>query len=278
MTTAWWRWRAASSTPMKTPTTCPPSSAGQRPSDPNCVAVEKRQSLHEKIIRPKSVVQRQFLFLCGKYLSTILIDKRDDCRIICSAAIPLPVRQNTCAKSAKSYNKDDFWKPAVNCRTGNTNTKPNLWRSFLFVCICWFSSVPCDLSDWKQCNLYISSTHYQAGHLVSIWVLPALRVGSSIYSHHTGALCIRQVIVVVISLLLPEMWPLGSFLFCPCITSLKFLSCSPCAVPPFELRSGGAVVPTIASLMSWFSNPKFRGINLTDILWRFLTTSACFLY
>ena len=70
----------------------------------------------------------------------------------------------------------------------------------------------------------------------------------------------------------------GLLSLCPCITSLKFLSCSPCAVPPFELRSGGAVVPTIASLMSWFSNPKFRGINLTDILWRFLTTSACFLY
>ena len=68
----------------------------------------------------------------------------------------------------------------------------------------------------------------------------------------------------------------GLLSLCPCITSLKFLSCSPCAVPPFELRSGGAVVPTIASLMSWFSNPKFRGINLTDILWRFLTTSACF--
>ena len=103
-------------------------------------------------------------------------------------------------------------------------------------------------------------------------------VGTSICTHHTVALCNRQVIVVVISLLLPELWPLGSFLFCPRITSLKFLSCSPCSAPPFELHSGGAVVPTIASLMSWFSNPKFRGINLTDILWRFLTTSACFLY
>ena len=56
---------------------------------------------------------------------------------------------------------------------------------------------------------------------------------------------------------------IGLLSLCPRITSLKFLSCSPCAVPPFELRSGGAVVPTIASLMSWFSNPKFRGINQT---------------
>ena len=61
----------------------------------------------------------------------------------------------------------------------------------------------------------------------------------------------RQVFDVVISLHLPELWPLGSFLFCPCITSLKFLSCSPCTVPPFELYSGGAVVPIIASVMSW---------------------------
>ena len=88
-------------------------------------------------------------------------------------------------------------------------------------------------------------------------------VGNSIWSHHTVALCDRQVLVVVTFLHLPELWPLGSFLFCPCITSLEFLSCSPCAVPPFELHSGGAVVPTIASLMSWFSNPKFRRINLT---------------
>ena len=55
----------------------------------------------------------------------------------------------------------------------------------------------------------------------------------------------------------------GLLSLCPCITSLKFLSCSPCAVPPFELHSGGAVVLIIASLMSWFSNPKFRGINQT---------------
>ena len=116
-----------------------------------CLMISWEKSIIEKIIQPNSetlaVVQRQFFFLCGKYMSTILIDNRDDCRTICSAAIPLPVRQNTCAKSAKNYNKDDFWKPAVNCRTGNTNTKPNLWRTFLFVCICWFSSVPCDLSD-----------------------------------------------------------------------------------------------------------------------------------
>ena len=56
---------------------------------------------------------------------------------------------------------------------------------------------------------------------------------------------------------------IGLLSLCPCITSLKFLSCSPCAVPHFELHSGGAVVLIIASLMSWFSNPKFRGINQT---------------
>ena len=172
-------------------------------------------------------------------MSTILIDNRDDCRTICSAAIPFPAWKNP----AKIHNKDDFCKPVVNCRTGN---RPNQTNTFLFVFICRYSSVLCDLSDRQQGNLYIISSHYQVRHLVSIWVLPALRVGSSRYSHHTGALCTRQVIVVVIFLLLPEMWPLGSFLFCPCITSLEFLSCSPCAVPPFELHSGGAVVLIIA--------------------------------
>ena len=90
-------------------------------------------------------VQRQFLFLRNK---------------ICL--------QNP----AKNYNKDDFWKPVVNCRTGN-RTKPN--QTFLFVCMCCFSSVPCDLSDRQHGNLYIISSYYQVGRLVSIWVLPASR-------------------------------------------------------------------------------------------------------
>ena len=72
-------------------------------------------------------------------------------------------------------------------------------------------------------------------------------VGNSFWSHHTVALCDRQVLVVVTFLHLPELWPLGSFLNSPCITSLEFLTCSPCAVPPFELHSGGAVVLIIAS-------------------------------
>ena len=87
-------------------------------------------------------------------------------------------------------------------------------------------------------------------------------VGSSICLHHTAALCNRQVVVVITFLNLPELWPLGSFLFCPRITSLKFLSCSPCTVPPFELYSGGVVVPIIASAI-------FEHICLSSpLLWR----------
>ena len=130
-----------------------------------CLMISWEKSIIEKIIQPNSetlaVVQRQFFFLCGKYMSTILIDNRDDCRTICSAAIPFPAWQNP----AKNHNKDDFWKPVVNCRTGN-RTKPNL--TFLFMCICCFSSVPCDLSDRQHGNLYIISLHYQVGRLVSI--------------------------------------------------------------------------------------------------------------
>ena len=143
-------------------------------------------------------------------------------------------------------------------------------------CICLFSSVLCDLSDRQPGNLYIISLLIWSEVKWSEYLSSAgftVSTGSSICSHHTGALCIRQVIVVVISLPLPELWPLGSFLFCPRITSLKFLSCSPCAVPPFELYSGGAVVPTIASVMSWFSNPKFRRIFLETFygdFWPFL--------
>ena len=65
----------------------------------------------------------------------------------------------------------------------------------------------------------------------------------------------------------------GLLSLCLCITSLEFLSCSPCVVPPFELHSGGAAVPTIASVMSWFSNTKFRRIFLNTFygdFWPFL--------
>ena len=50
-----------------------------------CLIISWENSIIEKIIQPKSktlaVVQRQFFFLCGKYMSTILIDNRDYCTI-----------------------------------------------------------------------------------------------------------------------------------------------------------------------------------------------------
>ena len=55
---------------------------------------------------------------------------------------------------------------------------------------------------------------------------------------------------------------IGLLSLCPCITSLKFLSCSPCTVPPFELYSGGVVVLIIASAI-------FEHICLSSpLLWR----------
>ena len=120
----------------------------------------------------------------------------------CSAAIPFPVRQihednfhwqqrrlpqyvqqqfhflrsKICVQNpAKNYNKDDFWKPVVNCRTGKGNTKPNLRQTFLFMCFCRFSFVSCDLSEWQQGNLYMFWLLNQVRRLVSIWVLPASR-------------------------------------------------------------------------------------------------------
>merc|ERR1719507_1288644 len=96
-----------------------------------CLMISWENSIIEKIIQPKSktlaVVQRQFFFLCGKYMSTILIDNRDYCRTICSAAIPFSAWKNP----AKIHNKDDFCKLVVNCRTGN---RPNQTNTFLFSC------------------------------------------------------------------------------------------------------------------------------------------------
>ena len=128
--------------------------------------------------------------------------------------------------------------------TGNRTNKLISWNSVEI----WnnsFSYATCliDRSS-KLCSIALL---IQVGDLVNIWVLPASRW--AIRFDHTILLlfCDRQVFVVVTFLHLPELWPLGSFLFCPRITSLKFLSCSSCAVPPFELHSGGAVVLIIAS-------------------------------
>ena len=89
-----------------------------------CLMISWEKSIIEKIIQPNSetlaVVQRQFFFLCGKYMSTILIDNRDYCTI-CSAAIPFSAWKNP----AKIHNKDDFCKPVVNCRTGNRPNQTN---------------------------------------------------------------------------------------------------------------------------------------------------------
>ena len=140
-----------------------------------CLMISWEKLFIDKIIRPKSktytVVQWQFFFLCGKCMRSILMNNRDDCRTICSAAIPFPVWQNP----AKYHNKDDFWKPVVNCRTGKGNTKPNLRQTFLFMCFYCFSSVSCDLSERQQGNLYIIWLLYQVRRPVSIWVLPASR-------------------------------------------------------------------------------------------------------
>ena len=162
---------------MKTSITCPPPF----PSNHHivivsqCLMISWEKLFIDKIIRPKSktytVVQWQFFFLCGKCMRSILMNNRDDCRTICSAAIPFPVWQNP----AKYHNKDDFWKPVVNCRTGKGNTKPNLRQTFLFMCFYCFSSVSCDLSERQQGNLYIIWLLYQVRRPVSIWVLPASR-------------------------------------------------------------------------------------------------------
>ena len=146
------------------------------------------------------------------------------------------------------------------------------------MCFYCFSSVSCDLSERQQGNLYIFWLLNQVRRLVSIWVLPASRwavpdIHTPYWcSLHQASDCCRYFPSFTGTV------TIGLLSICPRITSLKFLSCSPCAVPPFELHSGGAVVLIIASLMSWFSNPKFRGINPKDILWRFSNTSACFLY
>ena len=150
--------------------------------------------------------------------------------------------------------KTTIWNRFVNCRTGNrTNKNP----TFLFVCICWFSSVSCELSERQQvifhsitfikwdvswvfefCRLHGGQFHLFTSHWCS---LHQASVGCPYFPSFTGTVYH------------------GLLSICPCITSLKFLSCSPCTVPPFELYSGGAVVLIIAPVI-------FRHTCLSSLL------------
>ena len=64
-------------------------------------------------IETQAVLQRQFCFLCSKYMGTIYIDNRDDYRTMYSAAIPLPVRQNTSSNFCKELQQQRLLKTGL---------------------------------------------------------------------------------------------------------------------------------------------------------------------
>ena len=134
------------------------------------------------------------------------------------------------------------------CSTGNGTNKLNSWN---IVSSCCFSSVLCDLSNWQQVICIISFTKSSRTTLSEYLSFAGFTVGSSqlltpycCFLWQASDCChyFPSFTGIVTEWLLS---------LCPRITSLKFSSCSPCTVPPFELYSGGAVVPTIASVMSW---------------------------
>ena len=89
-----------------------------------------------------------------------------------SAAIPLPARQNMCAKSCKELQQRRLLETGRELPHRKWNqTKPNLsFCLYLLVKLCPMRPVRPTAG-----NLYIISLHYQVGRLVSIWVLPASR-------------------------------------------------------------------------------------------------------
>ena len=74
----------------------------------------------------------------------------------------------------------------------------------------------------------------------------AFRSNSRQFWNQTAARAAGKCLVSSAFLLLLETWLLGSFLFA-LFHSLKPLSCSSCAAPPFELCSGGVDEVTVAS-------------------------------
>ena len=105
-----------------------------------------------------------------------------------------------------------------------------------------FEIIHCPLTDVLLFDLFLTTQlfcfpchcYYQAGDLLT----------SDCCSLHQAGACCRCFPSLTGTV------TIGLLSLCPCITSLEFLSCSPCVVPPFELHSGGAAVPTIASVMS----------------------------
>ena len=74
----------------------------------------------------------------------------------------------------------------------------------------------------------------------------AFRSNSKQFWNQTAARAAGKCLVSSAFLFLLETWLLGSFLFA-LFHSLKLLSCSSCAAPPFELCSGGVDEVTVAS-------------------------------
>ena len=81
---------------------------------------------------------------------------------------------------------------------GGQNWKEVFWTSFQF---------------WPPGGVLvicISSHHIIKLDVSWVFELCRLHSGHFHFTHHTVGFCIRQVIVVIISLHLPELWPLGS--------------------------------------------------------------------
>ena len=114
-----------------------------------------------------------------------------------------------------------------------------------------FEIIHCPLTDVLLVDLFLTTQlfcflchcYYQAGDLLT----------SDCCSLHQAGACCRCFPSLTGTV------TIGLLSLCPCITSLEFLSCSPCAVPPFELYSGGAVVLIIAPVI-------FRHTCLSSLL------------
>ena len=104
-----------------------------------------------------------------------------------------------------------------------------------------FEIIHCPLTDVLLFDLFLTTQlfcfpchcYYQAGDLLT----------SDCCSLHQAGACCRCFPSLTGTV------TIGLLSLCPCITSLEFLSCSSCAVPPFELYSGGAFVLIIAPVI-----------------------------
>ena len=218
-----------------------------------CLMISWEKLFIDKIIRPKSktytVVQWQFFFLCGKWWGQYSWTTKTTAAQYVQRQFLFLYGKILQSITTKTTFGSRSWIAAQEKEIPN-----QIWGKPFFLCVSTVSALSHAICQSDSKVICISSDYCIKWDVP--WVFEFCRLHGGQFqiftpywcSLHQASDCCRYFPSFTGTV------TIGLLSICPRITSLKFLSCSPCAVPPFELYSGGVVVLIIASLMSWSSN------------------------